>query len=713
MSARRNPEAVIVKSISVSNRQTTPDKQTAPVIAGLSDTKYNRVLAPTRQKKPVTDYLPIGWDTEFDSDGRLLSTQYAKMVDGKAESTVIYCDALDKNTLLKHVSEFVADGLPPLVVLVSHFAQAELSHLSNVLADFKIRVYNRALEATTDFEFFESEPYVEGESETGKVRLRVLDTFGFLPMSLDKIGKSLGLEKVLLDGVGGKPEAFWKRHMGILMKQHPEEFDHYARRDPEVSLLAWTRLREFALKNYNVDPLHFRTTPGLTLGIFRTLYLQAPVATTTPTPEAYHARDKYGNWHTRYRNIPYLRQDLRPVRDYAMRAYWGGRAEAYGRGLLEDQLSYFDVDSLYPSSATLQPLPNRETEWVMFRDLGDAKGLEGFADVTFRFPDACSYPNLPVPGFKTAKLYFPLSGSTSATLAEVREAQRLGADILSIGGYGFEPEYNEVNHPVREFALEFLRRKREAPAGYERELYKLILNSLIGKFAETEKDAVIGEVLSRIREGVLTWEQVSEFYKSRSQPWRKTPKNVGSGWWIEAASLTLGKARALMSEFVSKGALMTATDSVLLPRQTPVECNALESLRSVGSDLRLECQPDMAWIMRTKVYMLWENSKPAKWARHGIPMEDGNFVRWVEESVQTGSARPFKPRKTHLVSLKEAVQKGKKFGSSEVKATSPSTEWDNKRLLTKPVSLFSEWSSYPPHREMPEKMRGRGRPRKN
>lgn len=594
-------------------------------------------------------------------------------------------------------------------MLVSHFAQAEVSHLSNVLTDFRLRVYNRALEATTDYEYFEPEPYVGGESEIGKVRLRVLDTFGFLPMGLEKIGKALGFEKQSLEGVGGRPEEYWKRHMDQLLKQHPDEFDRYARRDAEAALLAWTRLREFALRNYNIDPLHFRTSPGMAMGIFRTLYLHSPVAPTTPFPEAYHTR-KAGKWVTRYRNIPYLRHDLRPVRDFALRCYWGGRAESYMRGLLEAPLSYYDVDSLYPTSAALQPLPNKETEWVSFDIIEAATGFEGFADVTFHFPDSCLYPNLPVPGFKSNKLYFPLSGSTSATLAEVREAQRLGAEILSINGVGFQPGYSEINHPVREFALEFLKRKRESE-GYEKELYKLILNSLIGKFAETEKNVEVGTILGMVHSGALTWEQVPGFYKARFQPWRKTVRNVGSSWWIEAASLILGKARALMSQFISKGALMTATDSVLLPRNTPLDCPAFDALRSIGSDLRLEYQPDKTWIMRTKVYMLWENGKPVRWARHGIPMDDGNFVRWVQNSVRKGSARPFKPRKTHLVSIKESLMKGKALGTSEVKTISPKLDWDAKRLMTHPVGLFSESSYCPPHPEMPEKMRGRGRPK--
>ncbi len=712
------------------------DTQTARVIAERSDTKYNQVLRPpARLRRPASpkDFISLGFDTEFDPNGRLLSIQYAVVRnDGRLESTVIYRNELNKELLLKDIAIFVGGNLPKLVVLVSHFAQAEVSHITGALRDFAVHSYNKALEASTEYEFPEPENYVQCVADVAlanntSVRLRIVDLFGFVPSSLDKIGKSLTQSlgqdstKLSVEGVGGKPETYWKTHMDELLRDHPREFDQYARRDAEVTLLAWARLRDFALKNYGLDVLDFRTTAGLALGVFRTKYLPSwkeEVAPTFKFAEPYNKKEKKtGKWVRAYRNVLYLRNDWRPVRDFAYRAYWGGHAESYGRGLFEGPFSYYDVDSLYPSSAALQPLPNAETEWITFDNLEDLDGLEGFADVTFSFPAQTFYPNLPVPGFKTSKLYFPLAGSTSVTIAEAREALRLGVKITKISGIGFKPRSTEVNHPVREFAIEFLRLKRESPKGsYERDLYKLILNALIGKFAETKKDAEVRRILSLLQGGVITFEDAPGIYREyqRGQyAGHKTPTDVGSGWWIEAASLVLGRARALMSEFVSKGALFTATDSVLLPSGTSIEAPALTALRSVGSDLKLEASPDKAWLMRTKVYALWEGDRVVKLARHGIPMEDAEFIRWVEDSVAKGEALPLTPTKTHLFTFKETITKGKPFGSSTLRETHPSLEWDNKREprgIT--VELFRGMGRlYPPYGEMPEKMQTSGRPR--
>src|SRR5207249_9891415 len=130
---------------------------------------------------------------------------------------------------------------------------------------------------------------------------------------------------------------------------------------------------------------------------------------------------------------------------------------------------------------------------------------------------------------------------------------------------------------------------------------------LIGKFGEIRKGGEIQRISSLVSEGRITLEEAPKLYEAYERSQRaghKEPKDVGPGWWIEAASLILGKARALMSEFVSKGAYFTATDSVLLPRATTIDCPALVSLKSVGSDLKLEASPDKDWLMRTKVYVL-------------------------------------------------------------------------------------------------------------
>ena len=257
-----------------------------------------------------------------------------------------------------------------------------------------------------------------------------------------------------------------------------------------------------------------------------------------------------------------------------------------------------------------------------------------------------------------------------------------------------------------------MQRKRSTK-GAERETNKLLLNSLIGKFVETQKDAELRQVLSLVKRGVITAEQAPQVYKEKTSPYRKQPRDVGGGWWIEAASLILGKARALMSQLIAKGALMGVTDSVLLPKGTDISCPALDELRSIGSDLKLVAEADVSWILRTRAYVLWREGNIVKEARHGFQMPELEFVSWVTESVEKGEAIPLTAKKLHLVGLKEVIEKGKALGQTETHESHPKLDWDQKRLPIREVNPFAEWAFYPPQPEIPEKMRSRGRPAKN
>jgi len=696
------------------------DSYRTSTIAGLTDSKYDSILKPSKPKKSVANFTILGFDTEFTNDGRLLSVQLAGLAAEKIVSNIFYTSELDKERLFGYVKQFCQENSVELaenIVLVAHFASAEISHIRNFLRDFSLRTYNRALEGSTEIEYFDASgrenEFVEGTAEVERYKLRIVDLFGFYQMSLDTVGKMYGFEKISLEGIGGREEQYWKENMDLLLAEHPQHFDTYAKRDAEVAILAYTHMRRFYQDNHRLDVLHYKTTPGLAMAIFRTQYLQEPVAPFELHPESYHLKNKKtGKWETKHRNKPYLNEEWRKPRRCAMLAYWGGRNEANGRGLLKAPVELYDVVSLYPSAAALQPVPNARTKWIEFSSLEATAGLEGFANVSFEFPPDCMYPCLPVPGEMSDKLYFPLEGTTWCTLSEIREAVRLRARIIKITGIGFKPGPDEIDHPVRQYALDFMEKKRNSQ-GPERETNKLLLNSLIGKFVETQKDTELGQVLAMLKHGTITQEQASQVYKEKTSPTRKRPKDVGGGWWIETASLILGKARALMSQFISKGAIMAVTDSVLLPKGTDINCPALDELRSIGSDLKLEHEADTTWILRTRVYVLSKNGKVVKAARHGFSMPEEEFLAWVEECEKKGEAIPLTAKKTHLVGLKETIEKGKTLGQTEIRESHPTLDWDQKRLAAREVNPFSEWALFPPQPEMPERMRERGRPRKN
>jgi len=258
------------------------------------------------------------------------------MMDGRPVSKVFYASALTKENLLEYVRTFCQEiGIQPTnyIVLVSHFAAAEISHISNFMREFHLRTYNRALEGSTEVEYFSpsvrESMFLAGEIQVETVKLRIVDLYGFYVMGLEKVGLMFGLGKVSLEDVGGRHEEYWKPNMDRLLEAYPDKFEEYARRDPEITVLAYGAMRDFYQSNYGIDVLNYRTTPGLAMAIFRSHYLGEPVAPFELHPEAYHAKNKKtGKWEIKHRNRAYLREEWRKPRRYAMLAYWGGRNES-------------------------------------------------------------------------------------------------------------------------------------------------------------------------------------------------------------------------------------------------------------------------------------------------------------------------------------------------------------------------------------------------
>src|SRR5438093_12679668 len=102
---------------------------------------------------------------------------------------------------------------------------------------------------------------------------------------------------------------------------------------------------------------------------------------------------------------------------------------------------------------------------------------------------------------------------------------------------------------------------------------------------------------------------------------------------------------------------MAVTYSVLLSKGRDIGCPALDELRSIGSDLKLEHEADTTWILRTRVYVLSKEGKAVKVARHGFSMPEDEFSAWVEECKKAGEAIAITTQKRHRLGLKEAIQK--------------------------------------------------------
>jgi hypothetical protein len=672
-----------------------------PRLEKLGESKYTQVMKPLLVPKVVKHAIIIGFDSEWNpKSGELISIQFAIVKNDNLHSRIYYVNELSTKGLFEYVLRFLNEaqvslsGMPRVrIYLIAHFAQSEISKITDFLEEWKLRVYNKAMSAEAsigaleDLEY-ESELHQRGWTKRGKYGLKILDLYGYFPRGLDKVGELVNLPKVDLDAS--------KIH--LILKQNPELFEQYAKRDSEICAKAFVELRELFLGEFGIDILKYPTTASLAGAIFRSRFLKEPNMPYRIEYRISKRQKPSGEWTEKVSPVHVYNGGL-DIRNMALRSYWGGRAECYARGFLQVDFEYYDIISIYPSASMLLPLPNKSTRWLRIESLKEALLLEGFCRVRFEFPSDCKYPCLPVMPVKPEKLFFPLKGESYCTLSELRTALKFGAEIQEIEGYGFKPTESERNHPVAEFMRFFLKLKESEPEGsLKREMWKLIMNSLIGKFHQTSPEYDENYMLSFMQKTGL--ESLSD--PGLRKYLYKSPV-VGPCWSPEWATLILGKARALMAELIAKGSLFCSTDSGLFPKGTNLECEALEQLRSVGSDFRKEYECDSALLGRSRLYALFKNGEIIKSARHGTIASEHVFAEIVKDNLKAGKDLELKAQKTHLATAKDMIKKGKKLGESEIWERLIKWGWDGKRELAQPnVDIWKEWSETEPLKEIPE-----------
>jgi len=683
-------------------------------IIEIDDSKFFNVLSPVKKKrKIIPNPLIIGFDTEYVKKGdKQITVSIQFSTNGVNAVIPINQPASDIDLLLrimlnKNTGEpvnpegitesslfsellvlFILNKIeiPHTIYLISHFAQAELSNLDS-LDNFEIFQASRGL-----FAKFKQEHPVTKKPIT----IHIKDLSGIFATSLEKVGSFIGIPKVLLDGVGHKSEDYWKEHMDELFDKHPKEFSEYAVTDSIICYEAYKKIRELFIEKYEIDILHSNTLPSIAGYLFKKDYLQESVTKTKQlhTPRKQRKLLKGGNerFYDVIQKLEIYDGSL-DVRLSSLFSYHGARVESFYRGRIEDQkLTYYDVDSLYPSSAMLQALPCNDTEWVNIQELGCKRneelldmilGCEGFVEVDFSFPDNTLYPCLPVSGIRDNILYFPLNGISHCTLSELKLAQSLGADKLEVkSGFVFIPTDKELNHPLKRYVEDLHKLKNESERGsIEYQLYKLLMNTLIGKFVQRDEERLS---LQLLESGKIERDTYNKLVRNTNKT-----KRVGNLWSPEWASLILGKARAIISEFVVKGAYFVSTDSVLLPSDADINCSALEELKIVGSDLKREFDVDHGVLIRTRLYALnplEEDSEKQHIARHAVSCKQSEFLEIIKEGYTTKEIPNLEYQAKRLTKYRESLRTGRALNSERVYESEVNLKYDGKRKLIKEVA---------------------------
>lgn len=206
-------------------------------------------------------------------------------------------------------------------------------------------------------------------------------------------------------------------------------------------------------KEYNLDVGRSVSISALAFRIFRAIYYK----------EELNVKIIHGN----------VYKDIK-------RGFFGGKTEVYERK--GKNLYYYDVNSLYPFSM-LKDMPVGNPTLRYFKIPVDSSILNkafGFAHVQIKAPKGIKRPILPVR--IDGRIYNPL-GSWSGIyfIEELKQAIKYGYEIKVDYLYEFE----RGKDLFKEYILDNYKKKAEN-TGSKRQLYKLLLNSLFGRFGMLE-----------------------------------------------------------------------------------------------------------------------------------------------------------------------------------------------------------------------------------
>lgn len=166
--------------------------------------------------------------------------------------------------------------------------------------------------------------------------------------------------------------------------------------------------------------------------------------------------------------------------DLVYTSYCGGRVECFGYGVFKDNIHYFDINSLYPSVMLQYKYPNPTTQVRQGRTIDIGNGI---VKCRVRVPSRTYLPALPVR--HNGKLLFPVGTFDGVwVIDELNNAINNGVEVLKV----YESyEWLEVCDMFSSFVSHFYEKRQKAIHPADGYFYKVVMNSLYGKFAEKRR----------------------------------------------------------------------------------------------------------------------------------------------------------------------------------------------------------------------------------
>ncbi len=370
--------------------------------------------------------------------------------------------------------------------------------------------------------------------------------------NLATLGKRIGYEK------SETPEKLYDEN-SIITFEELQKIRQYCIRDSEIVMKTLQKIRE---KNKEAG---INVRKLITMGQIAKSYMLKEL-NKTENRKAYFKDDKKRMWDVK-----------NPWK--ILKANRGARTQAFQQGKFQG-IDYIDINSLYPYSATQIEMPNLATEHYIQKPLENYSLRYllqniGIMNAMIKIPEArIGF----VPIRYQGKQFFPKHESTligTWTFLEIREFIEKGAKLLDTE---YCIMYKKTENTLKPIIEELYKKKKEGNQE-DREYYKLMLNSMLGKLAERkiEKERIRGTIDDRER-------MLEKGYKVTGARGNELiyTKNLGTRFPSYFAPIIYNnitaKAKLILLEGLEKiGAeniIYTDTDSILyIPSDKELEIN--------------------------------------------------------------------------------------------------------------------------------------------
>jgi len=453
-----------------------------------------------------------------------------------------------------------------------------------------------------------------------------LDTMAFYSMSLEEVGKIVGLHKLetpkeLIEG--------GDREYNI------EELKPYCLRDTMIVLRAIENIRN-TMSKMGYRPRSLFSAGQIAISSFLT-YI-------TRNNQIWKIADLIDIGKSKKQ----MRVKPSEYDDKVREGYRGGRCQSFQKGEFKNT-SMIDLNALYPFIMINMKFPDLKSETFFKKPLeimkqSDILNKIGVLRCTIDSPKDIEIPYLPIRYKK--KTEYPRGKTLTATwtILEVSEAVARGYTIKDIDWVVL---YNELDiNPFEEYLTE-LYKLRSKSKGEMKHVVKLIMNSLYGKFAQ-KRNSVDYKLIKRIEFG----EYLNKGYKLAGVTPRGDIMSKDNEPYIARytnpiiSTLITAAARDHLYKFLEKinkeDLIYVDTDSIMLKN-----FDKYESLFKIGNRLgqwKIEYRDKKAHVLREKEYWIGDRIKMS-----GLSKREQD-KKLIEKEGKVKIKR--------IISLKKAIRSG-------------------------------------------------------